>query len=145
MRLRPVFVALAGVALAWSAQAQIDAPLSEPPPDDAASYESSAQAAQQSFQDALNSTCPDKQLQLMSARNLSDGLDAYKGGLSPDLLARLTKSETDHCSSINDGAACVNMADIAAVDAAGHMNDLVLSICTSFLRCRDQGVCDYAQ
>jgi hypothetical protein len=25
------------------------------------------------------------------------------------------------------------------------MDDMVLSICTTFLRCRDQGVCDYAR
>jgi hypothetical protein len=150
MRLRPIFFALFGAALAWSAQAQTDAPPPDTPPD-AASPDASAdsqanpQEAQQRFQEGLNNLCPDKQLQLLSARDLSDGLDQYKSGVPADMRERLTKAETDQCSSLNAGAACVNLADIAAADAAGHMDDLVLSICTTFLRCRDAGVCDYAR
>jgi hypothetical protein len=151
MRLRPIFFTLFGVALAWSAQAQTDAPPPDTPPDAAASADMSAdsqtdlQESQQRFQEGLNNLCPDKQLQLLSARDLSDGLDQYKSGVASDLRDRLTKAETDHCSTLNAGAACVNLADIAAADAAGHMDDLVLSICTTFLRCRDAGVCDYAR
>jgi hypothetical protein len=150
MRLRPIFIALFGAALAWSAQAQTDAPPPDTPPDTSspdASADSAAnpQEAQQRFQEGLNNLCPDKQLQLLSARDLSDGLDQYKSGVATELRERLTKAETDHCSSLNAGAACVNLADIAAADEAGHMDDMVLSICTTFLRCRDAGVCDYAR
>jgi len=145
MRLRPIFFALFGAALAWSAHAQTDAPPPDSPPDVSADSEANPQEALQRFQEGLNNLCPDKQLQLLSARDLSDGLDQYKSGVAADLHDRLIKAETDHCSSLDAGAACVNMADIAAADAAGHMDDLVLSICTTFLRCRDAGVCDYAR
>ena len=39
----------------------------------------------------------------------------------------------------------MNAADIQAADEIGRMDDLALSICGSFLRCTDQGVCDYAR
>ena len=144
MRLRPIFFALFGAALAWSAQAQTDAPPPDSPPD-ASADQANPQESLQRFQEGLERQCPDKQLQLLSARDLSDGLDQYKSGVAADLHDRLSKAEGDHCSSLDAGAACVNLADIAAADAAGHMDDLVLSICTTFLRCRDEGVCDYAR
>ena len=146
MRLRPIFFvfALFGAALAWSAQAQTDTP-PDAQPDASADSQANPQEARDHFEEGLERLCPDKQLQLLSARDLSDGLDQYKSGLPADVSALLTKAETDHCSSIDAGAACVNLADIAASEAAGRMDDLVLSICTTFLRCRDQGVCDYAR
>jgi len=145
MRLRPIFFALFGAALAWSAQAQTDPPPQDSPPDASADSQADPQEALQRFQEGLQRQCPDRQLQLLSARDLSDGLDQYKSGVAADLHDRLSKAEGDHCSSLDAGAACVNLADIAAADAAGHMDDMVLSICTTFLRCRDQGVCDYAR
>jgi hypothetical protein len=145
MRLRPIFLAVFGAALAWSAQAQTDAPPPDSPADASADPLANPQESLDRFEQGLQQLCPDKQLQLLSARDLSDGLDQYKSGLAAEVRQRMTKSEIDHCSSLDAGAACVNLADIAAADATGHMDDMVLSICTTFLRCRDQGVCDYAR
>jgi hypothetical protein len=145
MRLRPIFFALAAAAFAWSAQAQTDAPPPDSQPDASADSQADPQAAHEHFEEGLGRLCPDKQLNLLSARDLSDGLDQYKSGLPADVVAVLTKAETDHCSSIDAGASCVDLADISAAESAGRMDDLVLSICTTFLRCRDQGVCDYAR
>ena len=147
MRLRPVFLALvcavlAWSALAWSARAQID------PPADSAQTDAqqvNPQEARDQFEEGLERQCPDKQLQLLSARDLSDGLDQYKSGIPSDVRQRLVKSETDHCSSLDAGAACVNLADIAEANTEGRMEELVTSICTTFLRCRDAGQCDYAR
>lgn len=141
MRLRPVFLALVCAALAWSAQAQND-PQSDQPAD---ASQANPQVARDQFQEGLERQCPEKQLQLLSSRDLSDGLDQYKSGLPADVRQRLVKSETDHCSSLEAGAACVNLADIAQAGAEGRMEELVTSICTTFLRCRDAGQCDYAR
>ena len=144
---RPLFVAvLAASALfasALSAQTQSDAP-----PSDALSSEappSNADEARDRFEAALANDCPQKQLQLLSASNLRDGLDSYVEGLPQDVHDLVQKAETDRCSNADAGAACVNMADILAADSAGRMDELALSICGSFLRCTDQGVCDYAR
>lgn len=128
MRLRPLFFACLVACAAWTAQAQTD-----------------ADEAQARFLAELQRQCPEKQLQLLSARDLSDGLDNYKDGLSTDVRDALRKSETDHCSSIDAGAACVNEADILAADQLGRTPELAASLCVSFLRCRDQGACDYAR
>lgn len=128
MRLRPLFVACLVACAAWTAQAQTD-----------------ADEAQARFLAELQRQCPEKQLQLLSARDLSDGLDNYKDGLATDVRDALRKSETDHCSSIDAGAACVNEADILAADQLGRTPELAASLCVSFLRCRDQGACDYAR
>lgn len=128
MRLRPLFFACLIACAAWTAQAQSD-----------------ADEAQAHFLAELDRQCPAKQLQMLSPTDLRDGLDAYMDGLSTDARAALQKSETDHCSSIDAGAACVNMADILAADQAGEMPDLAASLCVTFLRCRNQGDCDYAR
>jgi hypothetical protein len=39
----------------------------------------------------------------------------------------------------------VDLADIAAADQLGRMQELAQSLCVSFLRCRSQGDCDYAR
>jgi hypothetical protein len=133
MRLGPVlFFAAFALAAAWSAPRSS---LAQTEADDARDH----------FEAALAQDCPQKQLQLLSARNLRDGLDSYVEGLPPDLHDRVQKAETDRCSTADAGAACVNMADIQAADEIGHTDDLALSICCAFLRCTDQGVCDYAR
>jgi hypothetical protein len=130
MRLGPLFFAALALALAaaWSAQAQ-----------------TGADEARDHFEGALAQDCPQKQLQLLSARNLRDGLDSYVESLPPDIHDRVQKAESDRCSNADAGAACVNAADIQAADEVGRTDDLALSICGSFLRCTDQGVCDYAR
>ena len=128
MRLRPLFFACLIACAAWTAQAQSD-----------------ADEAQSRFLAELDRQCPAKQLQMLAPSQLRDGLDAYMDALPSDTRAMLQKSETDHCSSLEAGAACVNMADILAADQLGRMPDLVSSLCVTFLRCRDQGDCDYAR
>ena len=128
MRLGPIIIAALFAACAWSAQAQ-----------------TAQEIARDQFQGELAQQCPDKQLQLLSSRDLRDGLDDYKEGLSPDQLKRLQDAEQAQCSSLDAGAACVNLADISAAGDMGEMTNLANSICTDFLRCRDQGVCDYAR
>jgi hypothetical protein len=128
MGLRPLFIAVLLAAAAWSAEAQ-------PAFDEAHDH----------YVDELDRQCPDKQLQMLGARDLRDGLDSYLSGLDPDVRDQLQKSEVDHCSSSDAGAACVNLADIAAADQIGHLPDLVASICASFLRCKGDGDCIYAR
>lgn len=128
MRSGPLFIAALFVSAAWSAGAQTT-------PDEAMAH----------YQTALAQDCPQKQLQLLSPRNLRDGLETYVEGLPPDLHDRLEQAETDRCSTADGGAACVNAADIQTADEIGRIDDLALSICGSFLRCSDQGVCDYAR
>lgn len=128
MSLRPLFFACIVAAAGWTAQAQ-----------------TSADEAQSRFLDELGRQCPEKQLQLLSARDLRDGLDEYLDGLPTDVRSTMQKAERDHCSSMDAGAACVNMADIYAADTVGRTPELVSSLCVSFLRCRSQGDCDYAR
>jgi|SRR5215467_8467447 len=128
MRLRPLFFACLIAAAGWTAHAQTE-----------------ADEAQSHFLAELDRQCPEKQLQLLSARALRDGLDDYLEGLPTDARAALQKSETDHCSSEQAGAACVNMADILAADTIGRTAELAGSLCVTFLRCREQGDCDYAR
>lgn len=128
MRVRPLFFACLLACAAWTAQAQSD-----------------ADEAHARFLSELDRQCPEKQLQMLSARDMRDGLDEYMDGLPTDARAALQKSETDHCSTMEAGAACVNMADILAADQLGRTPDLVGALCTSFLRCREEGVCDYAR
>jgi hypothetical protein len=128
MRFGPLFIAAFALAAAWSAQAQTE-----------------ADEARDHFQAALAQDCPQKQLQLLSARNLRDALDNYVESLPPDVHDRVEKAETDRCSTADAGAACVNAADVQAADEVGRIDDVALSICGSFLRCTDQGVCDYAR
>lgn len=119
-------IALAGTAFAVSAQ---------PAPD----------AARDDFQSELGRQCPEKQLQLLSARSLRDGLDDYLSSLADSAKSRLQQTERERCSSTDAGAACVNDADIAGADQIGRMPELAGSICGYFNRCTDQGVCDYAR
>jgi len=128
MRLGLVAFGAIIAAAAWSAAAQ-----------------TSTDPARADFQAELARQCPDKQLQMLSERALSDALDDYKASLPPNISARLVQAERANCTSINDGAACVNSADIATADQVGRIAELAGSICSSFLRCRDQGVCDYAR
>jgi hypothetical protein len=128
MRLRPLFFACAIAAAAWGAQAQ-----------------TAAQEASARFMDEIGRQCPDKQLQMLSARDLRDGLDNYMDALPTDARTALQKSETVNCSSEEAGAACVNMADILAADQLGRVPELAGSLCVTFLRCRSQGDCDYAR
>jgi hypothetical protein len=128
MRLCPIFFAVVALAAAGSARAQ-----------------TAGQEARDRFEAALAEDCPQKQLQMLSARDLRDGLDNYMDGLPQDQRDRLQKSELDNCSSLEAGAACVNLADIEAADDVGRTDELALSICGSFLRCRGEGDCDYAR
>jgi hypothetical protein len=128
MRLGPILLAACLAALAGSARAQ--------PAFDAARDQFEAELAEQ---------CPQKQLEMLAPRDLRDGLDDYKAGLSQDQLARLQQAEQTQCSSMDAGVACVNMADIAAAGDMGEMTNLARSLCLDFLRCRDQGACDHAR
>jgi len=130
MRLRPIFFAVlaAAATVAWSAQAQ-----------------TATDEARDHYEAALVRDCPQKQLQLLSAGDLRDGLDEYMEGLPPETKDQLQKAEVDRCSTSEAGVACVNLADIETADEVGRIDDLALSICGSFLRCRDQGECDYAR
>jgi nucleoside 2-deoxyribosyltransferase len=128
MRLGPIFLAASLAAFACSARAQ-----------------TALDAARDQFEGELSQQCPAKQLQMLSPRDLRDGLDDYKGGLTQDQLARLQQAELAQCSSMDAGVACVNLADIAAAGDMGDMTDLAATICTDFLRCRDQGACDHAR
>jgi hypothetical protein len=128
MRFRLLLFALAGVAWAWCAGAQTD-----------------SDVARDHFEAELQRQCPDKGLQLLSARDLRDGLDDYEDSLSPDLRDRLQQAEQTQCSSLDAGAACVNAADLVAADQMGRIDEVASAICTTFLRCTDQGVCVYAR
>ena len=129
MRLRPlIFACLVAAAAGWTAQAQ-----------------TGADEAQARFLAELQRQCPDKQLQMLSSRDLRDGLDDYVDGLPTDARSALQSAEREHCSSVEAGAACVNMADILAADQQGRTPELAAAICVKFLRCRDQGACDYAR
>ena len=128
MRASTVAFALLVAATAWSASAQ---PVADQARDD--------------FQAELSRQCPDKQLQMLSARNLSDALDDYKQTLPDDIHARFTKAEAHQCSSLQAGAGCVNNADLATADDVGRIGDLAGAICSDFLRCRGEGDCDYAR
>jgi hypothetical protein len=129
MRLALVFFAVLAATVAWSAAAQTE-----------------GDAARDHFQSELVRQCPQKQLNLLSARDLRDGLDDYMESLPSDQRDQLQQSERDHCSTADSGgAACVNTADLDAADQIGRMEDLASWVCSSFLRCRDQGACDYAR
>jgi hypothetical protein len=128
MRLGPIFLAALLAAAAGSAAAQ-----------------TAFDVARDQFQAELVNQCPEKQLQMLSPRDLRDGLDDYKEGLSPDQLTRMQQAEQAQCSSMDSGVACVNMADIATAGDMGEMSNLATSLCLDFLRCRDQGVCDHAR
>jgi hypothetical protein len=128
MRLRPLIFACAIAAAAWGAQAQ-----------------TGSDEAQARFVDELTRQCPEKQLQLLSPRDLRDGLDDYMDGLPTDVRATLQKAETADCSSEQAGVACVDVADIVAADQLGRVPELAQSLCVTFLRCRGRGDCDYAR
>jgi hypothetical protein len=145
MRLRSVLLALAVAGLAWSAQAQTDSGQADPAQAAAPADQLDLPAARAEYEAGLAQQCPEKGLQMLSARGLSDGLDEFKSGLPADARDQLVKAEVANCSTADAGASCANFADIAAAGALGRMDELVTSICTSFLRCRDQGQCDYAR
>jgi hypothetical protein len=128
MRPGPILIAALLAACAWSAQAQ-----------------TSQEQARDQFQAQLSEQCPQKQLQMLSVRQLRDGLDDYKEGLTQDQLTTVQQAERTQCSSLDAGAACVNLADISAASDMGEITNLTSSICTDFLHCSDQGVCDYAR
>jgi hypothetical protein len=128
LRSRQLVLAFLAAAVAWSASAQ-----------------SLVDQARDDYQAELVRQCPDKQLQMLGAAQLSDGLDDYKLGLPDDIRARFQKSETDECSSLDAGAACVNNADLETADEVGRISDVAGSICAAFLRCRSDGDCDYAR
>jgi hypothetical protein len=128
MRASTFALALLAAAAAWSASAQ-----------------TMADQARDDYQGELSRQCPDKQLQLLSVRNLSDALDDYKQSLPADIHARFDKAEADQCSSLSAGAACVNNADLATADDVGRIGELAGAICSDFLRCRSEGDCDYAR
>lgn len=111
----------------------------------AATAQTDADQAKDQFQSELAQQCPDKQLQLLSARELRDALDDYKGGLPQELRDRMRQAEDAQCSSLDAGAECVNMADVVTASQIGEMTNLAASICTDFIRCTDQGRCDYAR
>jgi hypothetical protein len=131
MRVRPlVFAAILAMGAAWTANAQTD----------------DGEVALGHFQSQLAEQCPQKQLTMLSARDLRDGLDDYMASLSDDDRGKLQDAERAHCSDADSsGAACVNMADLSEADQIGRMDDLARWVCGAFLRCRDQNVCDYAR
>jgi hypothetical protein len=128
MRLRPLLFGLLVAAAAWSVQAQTE-----------------SGAALDHFQSELSQQCPQKQLNLLSARDLRDGLDDYVSSADPELRDKAQQAERDRCSSPDAGAACVNQADLDIADQAGRIDEAARAICGSFLRCKDQGSCDYAR
>jgi hypothetical protein len=128
MHLRSLLFALMAGAAAWSAQAQ-----------------TAFDDAREHFKEELDRQCPDKQLELLSPAQLRDGLDSYMSGLADDARARLQQAEVADCASLAGGAACVNLADISSADQTGQMPDLVSSLCATFIRCREQDVCDEAE
>jgi hypothetical protein len=128
MRLGPILFAALVACLAGAAEAQ-----------------TAFDAARDQFEAELSNQCPEKQLQMLAPRDLRDGLDDYKEGLSQDQLARWQQAEQSDCSTMDAGVACVNMADIATAGDMGQMSNLATSLCLDFLRCRDQGVCDHAR
>jgi hypothetical protein len=111
----------------------------------AAAAQTADDVAREQYQSELAQQCPQKQLQMLSARELRDGLDDYKGGLPEELRDRLRAAEDAQCSSMDQGVDCVNNADIAAASQIGEMTNLAASICTDFIQCRDQAACDYAR
>src|SRR3954470_9705411 len=60
----------------------------------------------------LAQQCPQRQLQMLSAADLRNGLDNFVAGLAFDQQDRLQAAERAQCSSMDAGAACVNLADI---------------------------------
>ena len=128
IRPAPLLLAMLVVALAGSAAGQ-----------------TAQDEARDQFQSELAQQCPQKQLQLLSGRQLRDGLDDYKGGLPDVIRSRLQQAEDSQCSSLDAGVDCVNMADLVTASEVGEMTNLAASICTDFIHCRDQGVCDYAR
>lgn len=137
MRLRPLCLALAVAVWGWCAEAQTTG--------DAGVDADPGPAALDHFEAELQRQCPDKQLQMLSARDLRDGLDDYEDGLLQDEHDRLQQAEQTRCSTAGAGAACVNLADLVAADQMGRTDDAARSICASFIRCVDQGVCTYAR
>jgi hypothetical protein len=128
MRPVPLIVAALASALALSAQGR-----------------TSGEQARADFEGELARQCPEKQLQLLSTRDLRDGLEDYMESLPAQIRERLQTAETDQCASADAAAACVNAADIGAVDDVGRIAELGGWICSSFNRCSEQGVCDYAR
>ncbi len=128
MRRTPILVAAMAIAWAAQAEAQVDA--------DQARAEYEAELARQ---------CPAKHLELLSARDLRDGLDDYAASLPAEVRGRLQGAEQAGCSSLDAGAACVNAADLAATDGAGRIGELAGWICASFNGCTDQGACTYSR
>ena len=126
--MRKALIALAAAALGWSASAQ-DA--SDP---GVSRYFSS-----------ISSLCPNKLLQYLSPTDLRDGLDDYMSGLPQDQQDQMRRAERSRCASTSEGVACVNSADIETVDGLGLTDQLALSMCQSFLRCRAQSDCDHAR
>ena len=108
MRLRPLFFATLLAFAAWSAHAQDQAP-----PD--------ADAARDRFEAGLADNCPQKQLQLLSARNLRDGLDSYVESLPPDLHDLCKRPRPTAARTPTPARPASNMADILAADQTGHM------------------------
>ncbi len=110
----------------------------------AASAQPAPDQARDDFQAELARQCPDKQLQMLPAGALRDGLDDYMSGLTDQARSQLQATEKQRCSSMDAGAACVNEADLAAADQIGSLGDVAGSICGFFNRCTSEGVCDYA-
>jgi hypothetical protein len=104
-----------------------------------------ASQAMAEFQTELGKQCPDKQLQMLSTRDLRDGLDDFQAGLPDEARDRLQTAETNLCSNADAGAQCVNNADLVTLQQTGRIAELAGSVCESFIRCTDQGACDYAR
>jgi hypothetical protein len=107
--------------------------------------QTASEQARADFEGELARQCPEKRLQLLSTRDLRDGLEDYMESLPVQIRDRLQKAEADQCAAADVGAACVNAADIGAVDDVGRIAELGGWICSSFNRCSEQGVCDYAR
>ncbi len=107
--------------------------------------QTAGQEARDQYQSDLAQQCPEKQLQMLSERQLRDGLDDYKGGVAQQLHDSMQQAEMAQCASMAAGVDCVNTADMEAAGQAGQMASLASSICSDFLRCTDQGQCDYAR
>ncbi|HEY3799575.1 MAG TPA: hypothetical protein VGL58_14575 [Caulobacteraceae bacterium] len=129
MRTKLFGLAVAAALAGWSVAAQTPA----------------ASDARDQFQTELGKQCPSKQLQMLSTRDLRDGLDDYQEGLPQELRDRLQTAETSQCSTMQSGAECVNDADLITIVQVGRIGELAGSVCESFIRCTDEGVCDYAR
>jgi hypothetical protein len=94
-----------------------------------------------SYLEALGRVCPQKRLELLSPANLRDGLDDFISGLPTDQQDALKQEERARCTGLDQGVACVNIADQTAAARLGLLDAMAGSVCGYFVQCREQSVC----